>query len=54
MCEEVFEHLSISKDAFLDSQARYLMDESTREEVSDAMKTGQVSKETLKNKPSLA
>lgn len=54
MCEEVFDNLEISKDDFLDSQARYTMDESTRYQVTDAMQTGQVSKETLKLKPSLA
>ena len=47
MCEEIFETLSIDKDVFVESQARYSADESAAEELTDAMQTGKVSKETL-------
>ena len=47
MCEEAFDALEISKDVFLDSQAKYMADEKTRAELNDALLTGQVSLHTL-------
>ena len=54
MCEEIFETLSIDKDVFVESQARYSADESAAEELTDAMQTGKVSKETLQQNKALA
>ena len=54
MCEEVFDHCEISKEIFLESQAHYLSDPATKDELTQAVHTGKLSTETLKAKPALA
>ena len=54
MCEEVLDDLSIPKDTFLESQAAYTRDPATRDELSKAIQTGQLSRETLNERPDLA
>ena len=54
MCEEVFQQLNIAKKVFVNSQQRYTEDPNSRDELQKAIKTGQLSKETLNEQPDLA
>ena len=54
MCEEIFFEFNITRDVFLDSQSTYTRDAATKEELTRAIQTGQLSRETLAEKPDLA
>ena len=50
----MLDEFSIPRETFLESQSAYTRLAETREELTRAIQTGQLSRETLKEKPDLA